>query len=125
MEQWDQDFVDEEVEGYFEIGANGFGTFQFGLVTGEIDYRVGTKEGNPSIDFSWDGNAEMDSAQGRGWASLEGEELLGMFYFHRGDESAFRARKKKPKSEWATSTMRFSPSITYLYTQGSSLQSSS
>jgi len=101
MEQWDQDVVDEEVEGYFEIGSNGFGSFQFGLVTGEIDYRMGTREGAPCIEFSWDGNAEMDPAQGRGWASLGGEELHGMLYFHRGDESAFRARKKQPKSERA------------------------
>jgi len=57
MEQWEQDVVDEEVEGYFEIGSNGFGSFQFGLVTGEIDYRMGTREGAPCIEFSWDGNS--------------------------------------------------------------------
>ncbi len=95
MEQWDQDNVDEAVEGYFEVGSGGFGKFQFGLVTGEIDYRLGVRNDNPCIEFSWDGNAEMDPATGRGWATLERHELHGMLYFHQGDESAFKALRKK------------------------------
>ena len=95
MEVWDQDSVDEVVEGYFKVGSDGFGEFQFGTVRGEIDYRLGTRNDNPSIDFSWEGNAEMDATTGRGWATLEGHELHGMFYFHRGDESAFKAQRKK------------------------------
>src|SRR5205823_2858329 len=34
MEMWDQDFVDEEVEGYFDFEPNGRGSFQFGYVSG-------------------------------------------------------------------------------------------
>ncbi len=97
MDQWDQDFVDEEVEGFFEFGPDGLGEFHFGLVRGEIDYRLSTRDGKPSIEFSWEGNAERDPAQGRGWATIEGNELHGMFYFHRGDESAFRATQRSQK----------------------------
>ncbi len=99
MNQWEQDFADEEVEGFFEFGSDGFGEFQFGLVRGEIDYRRGTRDGHPSVEFSWDGHDEMEPAQGRGWAVLEGDDLSGMFFIHRGDESAFRARKKQPQSK--------------------------
>ena len=35
----------------------------------------------------------MDPAQGRGWAVLDGERLMGMIYFHRGDESEFKAER--------------------------------
>jgi hypothetical protein len=35
MEMWGQDFVDAEVEGYFEFGPNGQGSFQFGYVSGD------------------------------------------------------------------------------------------
>lgn len=39
MDQWDQDYVDEEVEGFIEFDSKGLGSFQFGYVQGQIDYR--------------------------------------------------------------------------------------
>ena len=98
MEQWDQDYVDEEVEGYFDFDAKNSGSFQFALVRGEIDYRLGTKDGNSAIEFSWEGNDEMDSVQGRGWAIADGDELTGTIFFHQGDESEFKAKTKKSRS---------------------------
>lgn len=95
MEQWDQDFVDAEVEGYFEFGPRGSGKFQFGYVQGGIDYRVVERDGKPAVEFSWDGNDEMDPAQGRGWAVRDGDEIEGMIFIHRGDESQFRAKRMK------------------------------
>ena len=95
MEQWDQDFVDEDVEGYFEFDAKDNGSFQFGYVSGGIDYRAGTRDGKPSIEFTWEGCDEMHPAQGRGWAIANGDELSGMIFFHQGDESAFKAKRKK------------------------------
>jgi hypothetical protein len=41
-----------------------------------------------------EGQDEMDGALGRGWAFLNGNFLEGRFYFHLGDDSAFRAKKK-------------------------------
>jgi hypothetical protein len=35
----------------------------------------------------------MDPCTGRGWATLEGDELHGMIFFHQGDESGFVARR--------------------------------
>jgi hypothetical protein len=100
MEMWDQDFVDAEVEGFIEFGPNGLGSFQFGYVSGEIDYREGAREGKPSVEWSWDGNDEMDPAQGRGWAVIDGGELHGLIAIHQGDESEFVAiRKDQPRSE--------------------------
>jgi hypothetical protein len=37
----------------------------------------------------------MDPARGRGWAVLNGDQIEGEFFIHRGDESAFRAKKLK------------------------------
>jgi hypothetical protein len=95
MDQWDQDFVDAGVEGFFNIGPNGLGEFQFGYVRGDIDYRETTREGRPCIEFSWDGNNETDSAQGRGFAALDGGDLSGTIYIHQGAESDFRAKKQR------------------------------
>jgi hypothetical protein len=100
MDQCDRDFIDEEVRGYFEFDAKGSGDFHFGYVQGNIDYRLGERDGKPTIEFTWDGNDEMDPAQGRGWLVLEGEELRGMLFFHQGDDSGIvlkREPEKKPK----------------------------
>lgn len=93
MEQWDQDFVDEEVKGFFEFGPHNSGSFQFGYVQGIIDYRAVIRDSKSCIEFSWDGNDESSAAQGRGWAVLDGNEIKGMIFFHEGDESEFKANK--------------------------------
>ena len=93
MEAWDQDYVNMEVPGHFTFNKDGTGQFQFGLVQGEMDCRVESKNGKERIEFSWEGQEEMDSASGRGWALIENEELRGRIFIHLGDDSAFRAKR--------------------------------
>ena len=90
MSAWDKDFIDEEEEGYFEFGALGGGEFHFGFVHGNLDGKPTIRDGEPAVEWTWDGNDEMDSAQGRGWAVVRG--LHGMIFFHGGDDSEFVAR---------------------------------
>ena len=97
MSAWDEDYIDEEEEGYFTFDGKGGGEFHFGYVHGRMDCRPGTRGGEPSVEWTWDGNAEMDPAQGRGWAVLKGDELHGMIYFHDGDDSEFVARRAAEK----------------------------
>ena len=84
MENWDQDFVDAEVEGFFEFDRDGCGGFRFGYVSGQVDYREVERDGKPGVEFSWEGNDEMDPAQGRGWAVLDGDGIEGRIFFHQG-----------------------------------------
>ena len=94
MTTWDRDFIDAEVRGYFEFECDNLGSFQFGYVRGQIDYRSSTKDGKPFVEFSWDGYDEMDPTQGRGWLVLEDDELKGMFYIHLGDESGIVLKRR-------------------------------
>ena len=71
------------------------GHFQFGLVSGNIDSLETQRDGQPAMEWSWEGVAEMDECSGRGWAKLEGDELRGMIFFHQGDESGFVAKRVK------------------------------
>ncbi len=96
MSQWDADYLHAEVHAFIEFLPNGRGEFQFGYVRGELDYREGERQGKPALEWTWDGNDEMDPAQGRGWAVLEGDELHGMFFIHLGDESDFVAARVAP-----------------------------
>lgn len=95
MEQWDQDFVDAEEEGYIEFNAKDRGSFHFGYVHGNMDCQLTTRGGEPAVEWSWDGNDEMDAAQGRGWAVIQKNQLHGTIFFHGGDHSGFVAKKKE------------------------------
>ena len=100
MDQWDLDFIDEEAPACFEFDTKDSGSFQFGCVQGDLDYRLSERDGKPALEFSWDGNDETEPAQGRGWLILEGDELKGMLFFHQGDESGIvlkREPDKKPR----------------------------
>jgi hypothetical protein len=94
MDCWEQEYVDEEEEGYFEFITPGRGRFHFAYVDGEM-----------AVEWSWNGNDEMDPAQGRGWAVIKGAELHGMIFIHGGDESAFVGKRvtarKRPRTEVA------------------------
>jgi hypothetical protein len=100
MDEWNQDFIYAEVSGYLSFDAQGGGEFQFGYVHGWMDCPLTTRGGKLVVPWTWDGNDEMDLAQGRGWAVLQGDELHGMIDFHRGDDAGFvaeRAEEKPPK----------------------------
>ncbi len=101
MDQWEQDYVDEEVEGFIEFDPQGLGSFQFGYMQGEVDYRPATRDGKPAVEFSWEGGDGADGTPltGRGWAVFGGDEIHGLICIHLGDESEFRARKVAAKSK--------------------------
>ncbi len=93
MTMWDKNFINAEVRGFFEFDARGRGEFQFGYVHGWMDCRLTTRDGAPAVAWTWEGNDEMDPAQGRGWAVLEDDELHGRIFFHQGDDSGFVAKR--------------------------------
>jgi hypothetical protein len=97
MSGWDEDYFHEEVRAFIELEANGTGRFQFGYVQGYIDWRSGTRDGLPCVEWTWEGidGADMTPMMGRGWAKLEDEELNGMIVIHLGDESGFVAKRAK------------------------------
>jgi hypothetical protein len=67
-----------------------------------MDCKPTTRDGEPAVEWTGDGNDEMDAAQGRDWAVVKIDELQGMIFFHGGDDSEFLARRakaqKRPKN---------------------------
>jgi hypothetical protein len=98
MTEWDEDYLHEEVQAFIEFGPKGTGEFHFGYVRGEMDCRTTQKDGKPAVEFTWDGNDEMEHVFGRGWAVLEGDRLEGMIFFHDGEDSGFTAERADQKS---------------------------
>jgi hypothetical protein len=93
MEAWDQEYVNMEVPGHFTFKKDGTGHFQFGLVQGWMDCHAESLDGGERIEFSWEGQDELDPASGRGWAVIENGELRGCIFIHFGDDSVFRAKR--------------------------------
>jgi hypothetical protein len=94
MSNWDEDYFNMEVPAYFEIDESGSGDFQFGLVSGQIDGEIVKNKSGEKIEFTWDGNDEMDDAAGSGWLKLKDQNTLeGKIKFHQGDSSLFLARR--------------------------------
>jgi len=69
------------------------GEMSFIAVEAGLDYRVVERDGQPTIEFSFDGSDEGDRINGRGWAVLENDALHGRVFVHHGDESSFVARR--------------------------------
>lgn len=96
MSAWDQDYVDIDGPGYIIFGAGRSGSFQFGMVQGQMDSRLAELLGD-RVEFTWHGFDEGTEHTGRGHARIVGGELQGHLYFHLGDDSAFRA-VRQPRS---------------------------
>jgi hypothetical protein len=74
---------------YILFGKSG-GEFVFDCLTGAIH---GACEGD-AIEFTWEGNDEMEPAGGRGWAELQDDgSLKGEISLDNGDDIAFIARR--------------------------------
>lgn len=93
MSQWEDEYLDEEVEAYIEFDERGGGSFHFGYIQGVLDYREGRRDGQLAAEFSWEGGDGADGTPltGRGWAMLKDERLNGIFAIHMGEESDFEA----------------------------------
>ena len=97
METWDEDYFNEEVQAFIEFEADGTGNFQFGYVSGYMDWRPATRDGQAAVEWTWEGGDSADGTPltGQGWAKLEHDELHGLIVIHLGDESDFVAKRAK------------------------------
>ena len=91
MELWDREYLDLEGPAHITFDGDRLGSFQFGAVAGWIDYRLGTRDSKPAVEFSWEGRNDTDPTCGRGWASIDDNRIVGRLFFHNGDDSAFLA----------------------------------
>ncbi|GAB2883543.1 hypothetical protein GCM10022245_18740 [Streptomyces mayteni] len=92
MDVWDRDAIDLVGPGFIEFADDGTGQFGFIAVRGWMDCRTAERDGRNRVEFSWEGEDEGDQVVGRGWAVLiDDTTLKGHFFFHMGDDSAFRA----------------------------------
>ena len=93
MELWTAEDLDLVGPAHVTLDRDGLGEMSFIAVEAGLDYRVVERDGQPAIEFSFDGSDEGDRISGRGWAVLESDALHGRIFIHQGDESSFVARR--------------------------------
>lgn len=99
MAGWEADYYDMEVPAHFEIRKDRSGSFQFGLVRGELDGRVVEYPFGERFEFTGEGNDENDLMSGSGWLHLTGnDDADGEIRIHRGDDSKLMVRRIASKS---------------------------
>lgn len=92
MSGWDRDAIDLVEPGFIEFAQDGTGQLGFIAVRGWLDCRPAERNGQPGVEFSWEGDDEGDQVSGRGWAVLaDAKTIEGHLFFHLGDDSSFRA----------------------------------
>jgi hypothetical protein len=95
MDEWDNEYINMGTNAHIQIDKNGYGSFQFALVSGSINGEMEEFGSEKRFAFTWEGNEEYDQVSGSGWLKLEKKaELTGRIKFHSGDSSLFKAQRK-------------------------------
>lgn len=93
MDEWDSDAIDLLKLGFIEFTGDRHGEFGFIVVRGWMDCRPYERDGQPGVEFSWNGDDDGRETSGRGWAVLVDDETVeGHIFFHLGMDSAFVAK---------------------------------
>lgn len=93
MDEWDSDAIDMVQPGFIEFTGDRHGDFGFIVVRGWMDCRPLERDGQPGVEFSWNGDDDGRETSGRGWAVLVDDETVeGHIFFHMGMDSAFEAK---------------------------------
>jgi hypothetical protein len=92
MGGWDREAIDLVGPGFIEFTRDGTGQFGLIAVHAWLDWRPVERDGQPGVEFSWEGSDEGDQVSGRGWACIVDDATVeGHLFFHMGDDSSFRA----------------------------------
>ena len=98
MELWDRRALDLVVPAFLQFDAEGQGECRLIAVHAWLDCRFVRRDGEPAVEFSWEGDDAGDLRCGRGWAVLRDGRLEGRWFFHNGDDSSFVATKSPPRA---------------------------
>ena len=91
---WDKEFIDLVAPGQIKIEKDGIGTLSFGAFDSCIDCKMVKIGSQEIVSFTFEGSDEGDHCSGSGWVTLDEKEMIGRIFFHMGDDSWFKARKK-------------------------------
>jgi hypothetical protein len=81
--------LDDFAPAHISFGKSNHGELSLLAISADVDYRVGVRDGEPVVEFSWEGDDDGNPICGRGWARRDAQELVGRLFIHGGDEAEF------------------------------------
>ncbi len=97
MDIWSDE--DASLQTFIKVNEDGAGTFQIGLVSGEIDGTATYYPEGKRFEFSWLGRDKTSQACGWGWFKKKDFDTVdGYIKIHLGDEMKFAAKRLRSKS---------------------------
>ncbi len=88
---WDSRALNEFEPAQITFGPGQTGELTFIAISASVDYRLGTSDKSPIVEFSWAGDDDGTPISGRGWARHGPQGLVGRLFIHEGDETGFTA----------------------------------
>jgi hypothetical protein len=90
---WEPAALNEFGPAHLTFGPGRRGELGFIAISASVDYRIGTRDGSPIVEFTWAGDDDGSPTSGRGWARRVGQGLVGHFFVHDGDDAKFVAER--------------------------------
>src|SRR5262249_12971741 len=98
MDEWDVDDMEEEGPAFIEFGADQMGEFQFGLTSGNIDFRITERGGSPPPSGpgkAWTRWTPAPAGAGPSLGNLWGRDCVVL---HRRDGGVLRIGTDDPEN---------------------------
>ena len=90
MAMWNKDYFDMIEPAYISFNDKDEGILVFGCISARLTCSLTTTD----VDFTFEGQDEMEATSGEGWAELQPDgSLEGEISFQNGDETSFTATK--------------------------------
>ena len=91
---WARQDLDELAPAHITFGPARQGEIELIAIEGDIDYRLGQRDGKPAVEFSWQGSDDGQPISGRGGAQLSDRRIDGRLFIHQGDATRFTAERE-------------------------------
>jgi len=91
-ELWDQDALDLVQPAFIKFDAECIGSLGMIAIGAGIDCRFSARDGEPFVEFTFDGDDDGHPCCGRGLGVIDTDgKLRGRLFIHLGDDSEFVA----------------------------------
>ncbi len=95
-ELWDTDALDTMQPAFIKFDDESIGSFGMIVISAGIDCRFGTRDGNPLVEFTFEGDDDGHPCTGRAWGVIEDDGMIrGRMFIHLGDDSGFVAERAR------------------------------
>lgn len=94
---WSDDSLDLLEPAHIELGGDRIGRMVIGALQADLDYRLGKRDGKPTVEFTWEGDDDGSPTCGRGAAQIEADGRLRVeLFIHHGDAVVMTGVRNDP-----------------------------